>query len=112
MKSSPMIALASAIALSFAAIAPAAAAERAAERVGYADLNLDNRAGAQAMLGRIQRAVEHVCGERRGTIPMALRARIERCVNAEMADEVADLGNANVSALYYGRDPRVTIAAR
>ena len=112
MKRSPMIALASAIALSFAAVAPAAAAERAAERVGYADLNLESRAGAEAMLDRIQRAVERVCGKRSGKLALAFRMRIERCVNAEMADEVADLGNANVTALYYGHDPEVIIAAR
>jgi UrcA family protein len=107
-----MLALASAIALGFAAAAPAAAAERAAERVSYADLNLNNRAGADAMLGRLERAAERVCGKRRGTIPLAFRVRLERCVNEEMADEVAELGHAGVTALYYGRNPEVIIAAR
>jgi UrcA family protein len=107
-----MLALASAIAFGFAAAAPASAAERAAVRVSYADLNLDNRAGAEVMLRRLERAAEFVCGDRRGTIPLAVRIRVERCVNEEMADEVAELGHANVTALYYRRNPEVIIAAR
>ena len=108
-----MLVLASALAMGFAAAAPASAAQsRLAERISYADLNLDNRAGAEVMLARIERAVGRVCGQRTGTIPLAFRVRIERCMEEETADALADLGHAGVSALYYRRAPEVVIAAR
>jgi UrcA family protein len=108
-----MLVLASTLAIGFAAAAPASAAtNRVAERVSYADLNLDNLAGAEVMLARIERATGRVCGQRNGTIPLAFRVRIERCMVEETADALADLGHAGVSALYYRRAPEVVIAAR
>lgn len=108
-----MFAFVSALAIGFSAAAPASAAtHRVSERVSYADLNLNNRAGAEVMLARIERAAGHVCGQRNGTIPLAFRVRIERCMEEETADALADLGHAGVSALFYGRNPEVIIAAR
>jgi UrcA family protein len=108
-----MFAIASALVLGFA-VAPASAArfERTAERVSYADLNLENRAGAEAMIGRIQRAAENVCGDRRGAMPLAFRVRLDRCVEDETRDALADLGHSGVSALYYGRHPEIIVASR
>ena len=109
-----MLVLVSALAIGFSSVAPASAAthDRVAQRVSYADLNLDNRAGAEVMIARIERAAGRVCGHRNGTIPLAFRVRIERCMEAETADALADLGHAGVSALYYDRAPEVVIAAR
>jgi UrcA family protein len=109
-----LLVLASALAIGFAAAAPASAAtnDRLAQRVSYADLNLDNRAGAEVMISRIERAVGRVCGRRNGTIPLSFRVRIERCMEEETADALADLGHSGVSALYYRRAPEVVIAAR
>lgn len=109
-----MIAFASALAIGLAAASPASAAtnDRLAQRVSYADLNLDNRAGAEVMINRIERAVGRVCGRRNGTIPLSFRVRIGRCMEEETADALTDLGHAGVSALYYNRNPAVIIAAR
>jgi UrcA family protein len=112
-----MLALASALALGFAAAAPAAAEpyvtyEGASERVRYDDLNLNNNAGATAMLARIERAAGVVCGHSEGIVSLTWSYYVDRCVNAEMAEAVADLGNARVTSLYYGRHPEIIVASR
>jgi UrcA family protein len=102
-----MLALASALALGFAAAAPASAAN-----LSYAELNLDNRAGAEALLQRIEQSAEDVCGERAGPMPLAQRAAIRRCVQEKSERAVARVGHSGVAALFYDRNPRVVIAAQ
>jgi UrcA family protein len=102
-----MLALASALALGFAAAAPASAAN-----LSYAELNLDNRAGAEALLQRIETTAEDICGERAGPMPLAQRAAIRRCVQEKSERAVARVGHAGVAALFYDRNPRVVIAER
>jgi UrcA family protein len=111
MRTPTMLATFAAIAFAGLAVLPAAAATPEAPRasVRYADLNLDGGAGASAMLRRINLAARDVCGARTGPMPLTERIRTRRCVRAETEAAVADLGNANVTALFYRR-ARVTIA--
>lgn len=113
MKRPLMLALASALALGFAAAAPASAAEfNRAQNLNYADLDLDNRAGAQALLQRIEQSAEDICGARAGPMPLAQRAALRRCVQEKSERAIARVGHAGVAALFYDRNPRVIIAAR
>ncbi len=108
-----MLALASAIALSFAAAAPASAATfDRAKNLTYAELDLDDRAGAEALLRRIEQSAEDMCGERAGPMPLAQRAAIRQCVRQKSERAVSDVGHSGVTALFYDRNPRVIIAAR
>lgn len=108
-----MFALASAIALGFAAAAPASAANLdRAQNLNYAELNLDDRAGAEALLHRINASAEVMCGERAGYMPLAQRAAIQRCVRQKSERAVSEVNNANVTAIFYDRNPRVIVAAR
>jgi len=108
-----MFALASALAFGFAAAAPASAAEFArAENLSYAELNLDDRAGAEALLQRIEQSAEDICGARAGPMPLAQRAALRRCVQEKTERAVQRVGHAGVAALFYDRNPRVIIAAR
>jgi UrcA family protein len=115
MKRSITLTLASALALSLAAVAPAfpqSDLEGPDQRVAYADLNLNNRAGQEAMLQRLEYAAGRACGERVGTIPLYFRIEIERCVDQKMSQAVADVGHGGLSALYYGRNPEIIVASR
>ena len=114
MMRSLMFAIASCTAFGLMALAPASAATgvRSAERVSYADLNLDNRAGAQIMLRRIRQAAGYVCGDSFGRLSLREHLAIRRCSRAATEQAVRDVGNANLMALYYGRRPDVTVAER
>jgi UrcA family protein len=109
-----MLAFVSAIAFGFAAAAPASAQDFVGpdQRVSYSDLNLDHRAGALAMLQRLERATARACGDRVGTIPLAFRVRIERCIDEKMSQAVAEVGHSGLSSLYYGRNPEIIVASR
>lgn len=106
-----MLALASAIALGFAAAAPASAAERALN-LNYAALDLDDNAGVDALLRRIEHSAENACGERAGPMPLSQRAAIQRCVRMKSEQAVSDVGNANLTARFYNRNPRIIVASR
>lgn len=108
-----MFALASAIAFGFAAAAPASAASfDRDQRVGYAELNLDQRAGAEVLLRRIEDAANAACGARGGPMPLSERRANRQCVRDRSDRAVARVGHAGVTALYYGRTPQVLISAR
>lgn len=77
--------------------------------VPYGDLNLDSRAGADAMLGRINSASRFVCGDRTGPRTMQENGSVHACVGQTMDNAVADLGHPNVSNRYYGNTPEVII---
>lgn len=113
MKRPLMLALASALALGFAAATPASAADfERAQTLSYAELDLDDRAGAEALLRRIEQSAENICGARAGPMPLAQRAAVRRCVHEKTERAVARVGHAGVAALFYDRNPRVIIAAR
>jgi UrcA family protein len=106
-----LLALASAIALGFAAAAPASAAPRA-DHLNYAALDLDDRAGAEALLRRIEQSAEDMCGDRMGPMPLAQRTAIRQCVRQKSERAVADVGHAGVTALFYDRNPQIIVASR
>ena len=111
MPRSLMLALASAIAFGFAAAAPAAA-EEYAQRVTYAELDLNGSAGADVLLRRIENAAESMCGARFGLMPLNERIAIQRCVQEKSVKAVAEVNNGNVTARFYNRDPSIIVASR
>jgi UrcA family protein len=70
-------------------------------KVNFADLNLDSPAGARALVTRIGKAAERVCGPLAGT-PDRI-ARFQACLNASVARAVAEVGHPAVSANYAAR---------
>jgi UrcA family protein len=91
------------LAASQPALARAAApdSDQVSIRVSYADLNLDSRAGAEALLRRVGQAAESVCGSRPSDHLddlMIYRA----CVRSVADRAVANLGHPLVSALNVG----------
>ncbi|HET9231309.1 MAG TPA: UrcA family protein [Vitreimonas sp.] len=112
MPRSLMLALASAIAFGFVATAPAAAAEERAQRVTYAELDLDNGAGVESLLRRIRSAAENMCGDRAGPMPLDQRMDVRRCVREKSAQAVADVNHGSVTARFYNRDPSIIVASR
>jgi UrcA family protein len=97
-----------AAALAFAAMAstPAAAEERFATRVSYADLNLDNRAGADAMLNRIEQAARRGCEAKSGRMTLGDLAIQRACVRGSTDRAVTYLGHPQVTARYVARGGR------
>ena len=106
-----MLALASVIAFGFATAAPAAA-EEYSQRVTYAGLDLNDSAGADTLLRRIENAAEGMCGARFGPMPLSERLAIQRCVQAKSAQAVADVNHGGVTARFYNRDPSIIVASR
>jgi len=103
-------------ALAICAAAPAFAQQDAASTtqlnqrvVPYGDLNLDNNAGADTMLRRINNASRFVCGDRTGPRPMQENGSVRSCVGESTETAVNDLGHPNVSNRYYGNTPEVVI---
>ena len=110
-----MIALAAA--LSFALAAPAAAAptgERFEARIAYADLDLSNDAGADAIINRLRQGAARTCGERLGRMSLGEHRRVAACSSAFVQKGVARLENPVVARRYLergGRLPAVTVAS-
>jgi UrcA family protein len=80
--------------------------------VFYGDLNLNNPAGAQMMLGRIKQAAIRVCGGSKPSIhDMRDRRTFRDCVERATNDAVRQLNAPLVTALHTGRpaDPRVAV---
>ena len=60
--------------------------------VSYTDLNLENSADAEILLGRIKSAARLVCGLRNsGPMPIDFRSRLQNCANEAVARAVADV---------------------
>ena len=60
--------------------------------VSYADLNLENTADAEILLGRIKSAARLVCGLRSsGPMPIDFRYRLDNCAKDAVARAVADV---------------------
>lgn len=87
--------------------------ERFATPVSYADLNLDNRAGADVMISRIESAAREGCGARFGRIGLREHLSLRACMRGSADRAVTHLGHPLVTALYIERDGRpgtVTVA--
>ncbi|MCX7358667.1 MAG: UrcA family protein [Alphaproteobacteria bacterium] len=95
------LAIATAIGLAFAA--PALAQSQPEERVvTYGDLNLNSRAGADALISRIDNAAEQVCGVNDGRTSVR-QSQINRACEQETTDNgVYDIGHPVVIARYEG----------
>ena len=76
----------------------------------YSDLNLSNRAGAEAMLNRIHSAAARACGGKPDTHQMGDMTRYRACVSEAVRNAVAELNAAMVTQLYAGNPetPRET----
>lgn len=112
-----MLIAAAAFAAAAMASAPAAArtTERFATPVGYADLNLGNRAGADVMINRIESAARDGCGARFGRISLREHLLLRACVRGSADRAVTHLGHPLVTARYIergGRPGMVTVADR
>ncbi len=71
-------------------------------KVSYADLNLDSRAGAEALLRCVDQAAESICGPRpAGHLDELMIYRA--CVRGVADRAVANLGHPLVSALNAGK---------
>lgn len=98
------LAIASALAISFFAVAPASAETGSSgARVNFQELNLDNEAGAETLLRRIRYAARQACGARNGPMDLDERAAIRRCVRDAIEQGVSDVNRAELSALHSRR---------
>ena len=60
--------------------------------VSFSDLNLENSADAEILLGRIKSAARMVCGLRNsGPMPIDFRSRLQNCANDAVSRAVADV---------------------
>ncbi len=95
----------------FAISAPAAASlgtdkdlENSAIRVSYADLNLDNEAGAQVLYSRLQRASRQACGvesyKNAGSI--GIKADMQRCYRSTLAASVEKIDSEKLTKIHAG----------
>lgn len=72
--------------------ATASAADVRQQVVSYTDLNLENPADAEILLGRIKSAARLVCGLRNaGPMPIDFRSRQLNCANEAVARAIADV---------------------
>lgn len=78
--------------------------------VRYDDLNLSNPAGAKALLKRLERAAERLCGHRPDLRFIDRRRIFRQCVEPAVADAVERLDAPLVTALHAGESlPRVAV---
>lgn len=91
--------------------APAAASlgtdkgqEYNAVRVSYADLNLENEAGAQVLYNRLQRASKQACGvesyKNAGSI--SIKADMQRCYRSTLAASVEKINSEKLTKIHAG----------
>lgn len=87
-----------------AALATAAAAQTAPDYrstvIRYSDLDLSRPAGANAMISRIRRAADVVCGHRGSTRGVRETALYQDCVSKTMAATVKQVNAPLVSARF------------
>lgn len=76
--------------------------------VSYGDLDLNKRAGAEAMLSRLEAGVDQVCGKP-GHLTLAQRQQYRTCSKQAMNAAVTELGAPMVSALYGQPLPRIAL---
>lgn len=94
----------------FAISAPAAASLgtdndlNSAVRVSYADLNLENAAGAQVLYSRLQRASKQACGvesyKNAGSI--SVKADMQRCYRNTLATSIEKIDSEELTKIHEG----------
>lgn len=96
-----------------AAPASAQPAERYHARISYADLDIGNQTGADALLDRFNRASRAACGQRMGKRSLGENTRLRACRTDFVEEAVIEARSAMVAQRYRargGRTPTVTIA--
>lgn len=93
----------------FAISAPAAASlgtdkaqEDNAVRVSYADLNLENAAGAQVLYSRLQRASKQACGVEsyRNAGSIGIKADMQRCYRETLTASVQKIDSEELTKIH------------
>lgn len=100
MSSKVMVAVVCMLAMPFAPSAYAQSVEANTARVTYGDLNLDTRAGARTLIGRLRQATRQVCGDSARRMTLAEHAKIRECRSQSLGQAVAELDNANVRSMF------------
>ena len=72
-------------------------------KVSYADLNLSNPAGADALYGRIKHAAKQACGYEGSSLADRRLWRI--CVNEAVGDAVGRVNSPLLTAAHSGKSP-------
>jgi len=82
--------------------------------VSYADLDVQNEAGAHTLLARLKTAATQVCAPAPEPRDLALSGQFEACFTSAMDDAVAQVPSHTLSRLYAGEpvDARKNVAAR
>lgn len=83
-----------------------------AVRVQYADLDINNAAGAKVLLGRIEAAAGRVCSGDVDTANMTRRTDFIACRSSAIQRTVVELGVPMVMAVAGYADPRLVVAQR
>lgn len=102
MSRSALFALVSGLAIAFAAAAPAAAEEQRNE-IRYADLDLSNASGADALINRIRQNARVYCGDHAGPMMWSEYRYIESCRRETELQDLDAVGDSNVRARYQQR---------
>jgi UrcA family protein len=90
---------------------PAQEARSPSQVVNFADLNLDNAQGAEAMFGRIKSAAGEVCREE-AISDLSAYHEWRACVRAATDTAVATLASPKVSALNEGHRANPVLLAK
>jgi UrcA family protein len=86
--------------IAFGSMTLAAQAAPATKTVAYADLDLSGRAGAEAVLRRIERAAESVCGGAPSTRDMSMTIAWRKCVDESVSEAVDEVDAPLVTTIH------------
>ena len=101
------------VSMGASAAVPASDGEVPTYHVNYADLDLANRAGANALFARIQSAARRVCEPVAASAPFRFaQAREKSCMDKAIADAVADARSPLLTDIYLGRASTIKIAQK
>ena len=99
-----VVAIVAVVAFSVPAIASAEEPKGRSEKVSYSDLNVDKRAGAQALYKRLQLASKRVCGvqsiKNAGSVSEVSNQR--RCYRNALNEAVAKIDNPILTDIHKG----------
>lgn len=75
-----------------------------AEKVNYADLNLEKEAGAKQLYRRLQQASKRVCGVESLTVTGSVRevSKAKSCYRDSLDSAVAEINSATLNGIHQG----------
>ncbi|WP_395645544.1 UrcA family protein [Terricaulis sp.] len=97
-----LFALVSGLAIALASASPALAQDQRRE-IHYADLDLSNVSGADALINRIRQNARVYCGEHPGPMMWSEYRYVESCRRETELQDLDAVGDANVRARYEQR---------